>query len=50
MERVSAIAAKGPDNSLAGPWAWFVFLVAGHTGSGVVGWISQRVRPFGVIR
>jgi hypothetical protein len=26
-----------------------IFRVAGHAGSGIVGRISQRVRPFGVI-
>jgi hypothetical protein len=34
----------------AWPWASIVFRVAGHTGSGIVGRISQRVRPTGVIR
>jgi hypothetical protein len=28
----------------------FLFRVTGHTGSGIVGGISERVRPFGVIR
>jgi hypothetical protein len=30
-------------------YASIVFCVAGYTGSGIVGRISQRVRPFGVI-
>jgi hypothetical protein len=40
------------DNSFRAfePLALIVLRVAWHTGSGIVGGISQRVRPFGVIR